>query len=67
MQAARGEILGKNKIPDAQELNQVEVAEALVAQAIEKANTFFTTKWMAYQKLAEATPMKIFNSYKPVE
>ena len=67
MQAARGEILGKNKIPDAQELNQVEVAETLVAQAIEKANTFFTTKWMAYQKLAEATPMKIFNSYKPVE
>ncbi len=67
MQAARGEVLGKNKIPAAQELNQVEIAEVLVAEAIQKANTFFTTKWMAYQKLAEATPMKIFKDYKPVE
>ena len=67
MQAARGEVLGKNKIPAAQELNQVEIAEVLVAEAIQKANTFFSTKWVTYQKLAEATPMKIFKEYKPVE
>ncbi|GAB2841759.1 WD40/YVTN/BNR-like repeat-containing protein [Ferruginibacter profundus] len=67
LQTARGAITSKNKIPDAQEINQVEIAEALIAQAVEKANTFFTTKWMAYQKLAEATPVKIFKEYKVVE
>jgi len=67
LQAARGQILGKEKIPDAQEINQVEIAENLIAQAVEKANTFFSTKWMAYQKLAEATPVKLFKEYKPVE
>jgi hypothetical protein len=60
-------VLGKNKIPDAQELNQITIAETLIAQAVEKANTFFTTKWADYQKLAEGTPMKIFKEYKAVE
>jgi photosystem II stability/assembly factor-like uncharacterized protein len=67
LQTARGEVLGKNKIPDAQELNQITIAETLIAQAVEKANTFFTTKWADYQKLAEGTPMKIFKEYKAVE
>ena len=67
LQAAQGEILGKNKIPDAQEMNQVEIAEILITQAVEKANTFFTTKWVAYKKLAEATPLQLFPEYKTVE
>ncbi len=67
LQTAIGQVLGKNKIPDAQEVNQVEIAEALISQAIEKANIFFSTKWKAYQKLVEAMPVKIFKDYKPVE
>lgn len=67
LQTARGAVLSKNKIPDAQETNQIEIAESLIAQVIEKTNTFFTTKWAAYQKLAEATPVKIFKEYKAVE
>jgi photosystem II stability/assembly factor-like uncharacterized protein len=64
---ARGEIINKNKIPDAQEINQVEIAEKLIAQAIVKANTFFTTQWAAYQKLVEGTPLKTFKEYKTIE
>jgi len=67
LQTARGAVLSKNKTPDAQEINQIEIAETLIAQAIEKTNAFFTTKWVAYQKLAEATPVKIFKEYKAVE
>ena len=67
MQAARGEVIGKNKIPDAQEINQIEIAEVLVAQAVEKTNTFFTTKWVVYQKQADGTPMKIFKEFKAIE
>ena len=67
LQTAAGQIMGKNKIPDAQEINQVEIAENLVNQAIEKTNTFFTTKWVSYQKLVEAMHVQLFKEYKPVE
>ncbi len=67
LQTARGEVLGKNKIPDTQEINQIEIAETLVAQAVEKANVFFTTKWADYKKQAEATPMNVFKEYKAIE
>jgi photosystem II stability/assembly factor-like uncharacterized protein len=67
IQNATGQILGKNKIPDAQEINQVDIAEHLVNQAIEKTNTFFITKWIGYQKLVEAMHVQIFKEYKPVE
>ena len=67
LRTARSEVLGKNKIPDAQEINQIEIAEALVAEAVQKANTFFGSHWAGFQKLAEITPMKIFKEYKKVE
>jgi uncharacterized coiled-coil protein SlyX len=67
IQAAAGQVLGKNKIPDQQEINQVEIAENLIGQAIEKTNSFFTTKWMDYQKLVESLRLQIFKEYKPME
>jgi hypothetical protein len=67
LHTAKRAVLSKNKIPDAEEINQIEIAEALIAQAIEKTNSFFTTKWLSYQKLAEATPVKVFKEYKAVE
>jgi hypothetical protein len=67
LQDARGEIINKNKVPDAQEIGLVEMVETLTAQAVEKTNAFFNTKWTDYKKQAEATPLKIFKEYKPVE
>lgn len=67
LQTARREILDKNKTPDAQEINQVEIAEKLVSETVEKANAFFTTKWKDYKKLAENTPIKMFKEIRPVE
>ncbi|MGF2411793.1 WD40/YVTN/BNR-like repeat-containing protein [Ferruginibacter sp.] len=67
LRTARSEVLGKNKIPDAQEINQIEIAETLVGEAVEKANTFFTGKWNDYKKLAASTPMNVFGEYKAVE
>jgi hypothetical protein len=67
IQDARSEITGKNKIPAAQEFALIEIAESLVAETIQKTNTFFNGKWIAYQKLADATPMKLFKEYKTME
>jgi len=67
LQTARGSVLSKNKIPDAEEMNQVVIAETLVAKAVEKTNAFFTGKWQEYKKLVEAMPVKIFQEYKTIE
>lgn len=64
---ARQEVMGKNKIPDQQEIRMTEEAEGLVSEAVQKTNEFFNSKWKSYQQQAEATPMKIFKEYKPVE
>jgi len=67
LQDARSEITGKNKIPAAQEFALIEIAESLVVETIQKTNSFFTGKWVAYQKQADATPMKLFKEYKMME
>ena len=67
IQEARGEVMNKIKIPDAQEFGLIEMAEGLVADAIKKANDFFNGKWKAYQKQADATPIKLFKDFKPLE
>ncbi len=64
---ARFEVLGKAKIPDAQEERMAADAEALVAEAVKKANAFFTGRWREYQQQAEATPLKLFKEVKLVE
>ena len=67
LREARSEIMRKNKIPDAQEFGLIEMAESLVAAALQKANNFFSGPWKKYQQQAEATPMKIFREFKPLE
>ena len=64
---ARQEVLGKTKIPDAQEIRLTEEAEGLVAEAVQKTNNFFNSIWKVYQQQVENTPMKLFKEYKPVE
>ena len=67
LREARSEVMRKSKIPDAQEFGLITMAEGLVAEAIQKANSFFNGKWMQYQQQANATPMKIFKDFKPLE
>ena len=64
---ARGEVTGKDKIPDAQEFGLINIAESLVAEALQKTNNFFNGRWKEYQKQADATPMKLFKEYKALE
>lgn len=64
---ARNEVMGKTKIPDAQELRLAEEAESLVNEAVQKANAFFSGPWVQYQQLAESTPRKIFKEFKVIE
>jgi len=63
LQEARSEVMGKAKIPDAQEFALIEIAESLVAETIKKTNAFFTGKWLAYQQQAAATAMPLFKEY----
>lgn len=67
LQEARGNILGKNVAPSAQEERLVAEAEQQVNALIAKANTFFTTTWVGYQKLVETSPVKLFKEYKNIE
>jgi hypothetical protein len=60
-------VLGKNKIPDAQEVGLIEMAEQVVLEAIQKANRFFNGKWKLYRQQADVTPMKIFKDFKELE
>ena len=64
---ARGEIFGKTKIPDAQEIRMTEEMEQLVNEAVQKANTFFTGPWQQYKKQADTTPVKIFKDFNKIE
>ena len=57
---ARRTIMGKEAAPASNEEQLVTQAETLTQQAIQKIDTFFNTKWPAYRKQVEATPMKLF-------
>ena len=64
---ARNEVLGKTKIPDAQEISLIEEAELLADKAVKKTNEFFKGPWVQYQKQTESTPRKLFREYKDIE
>ena len=64
---ARGEVFGKTKIPDAQEVRITEELEGLVNEVVQKTNTFFKGPWQLYKKQADNTPVKLFNEYKEIE
>ena len=67
LREAKGEVLGKIKIPDAQEFNLIEIAEGSVDEAIKKTNMFFNGKWKDYQQQADNTPMKSFKDFMSIE
>lgn len=67
MQEARMAITSKDKIPDAQELAAVTLAETLVAEAVKKTNDFFKTKWKDYEKQVSKNPVSLFKEYKDLQ
>jgi hypothetical protein len=64
---ARGEVTGKTKIPDAQEIRITEEMEGLVNDAVKKTNAFFSGPWQLYKIQADSTPVKLFKEYKQIE
>ena len=57
-------ISGKNIVPSQQEELLVEKAQGKIAEAVSKINTFFTTKWKAYQTLIENNKINLFKEFK---
>lgn len=66
LQQASASIASKPLIPGKQEEMLVERAEGLIKDAIQKINSFFDTKWKAYRKQSEETPIKMFKDYSPL-
>lgn len=67
LQEARSNITRKNSMPGAQEDRLVAEAETQVAELMQKGNSFFNGPWKMYQKLVEASPVKLFKDYKTME
>lgn len=53
--------------PGRNEENTLKIAEDAIAEAVQKVNTFFESKWADYQKLVESTQVKLFKEYKPIQ
>lgn len=67
LQNASSDITGKIAAPTAQTERLVTEAENAVKESLKKINEFFDGKWKEYRKLAEATPVKLFKDYKPID
>jgi hypothetical protein len=60
-------IMGKRTVPGAQEEQAVKVADNMVQQAVDKVNAFSAGPWQNYRKLAESTPVKLFEDFKELK
>ena len=61
---ALNNISDKNIAPSKQEDLLVEKAEGKIAEAVTKINSFFSTKWKAYQTLIENNKVDLFKNFK---
>jgi hypothetical protein len=64
LQSAQQSIGSKMVIPGAQEETMVVNAEKAVADAVQKINTFFDSKWKDYRQQVEGTKVNLFKDYK---
>jgi len=64
IQEARSAVTSKEKIPGAQEMAAVELAETLVQEAVKKTNRFFSTQWKQYEKQVNNNPVSLFTDFK---
>lgn len=64
---ARFTVLGKSSMPGVQEERLIIDAENMVSTVLKNANRFFDGAWKGYRILAEASTIKMFKDYKPIE
>ena len=64
--AVRQNVVGKDAIPGPQEEKLYKDAADFVNDVLKKGNDFFEGKWKIYRAYAEATPVKLFKDYKPI-
>jgi hypothetical protein len=64
---ARYTVLGKSAMPGAQEERLIVDGENMVTKVLIRANKFFDGAWKGYRSLAEASTIKMFKDYKPIE
>ncbi|HMT75951.1 MAG TPA: hypothetical protein PKA77_17895, partial [Chitinophagaceae bacterium] len=62
LQVARVEVMGKMSAPTTQTERLMKEAEDEIEKTIQTISTFLGTKWAAFRKQAEATPMKLFKN-----
>ena len=67
LQQAQQYIGSKMVVPGKQEETLVKNAEDAVMDAIQKINSFFSTKWSEYRQQVEGTKVNLFKEYKPIE
>lgn len=65
-QQALSAITSKAVIPGRQEEMLIDRSEDLIKEAVQRINLFFDTKWKAYRKQVEETPIKLFKEYSPL-
>jgi hypothetical protein len=62
----RRNVFNKTTVPGEQEERLFTEVTELVNQALKKGNNFFEGKWKAYRAYMEATPVKLFKDYTPI-
>ena len=62
----RRNVFNKTTVPGDQEEKLFTEVTELVNQALKKGNDFFDGKWKTYRAYMEATPVKLFKDYTPI-
>ena len=66
IQQAMQYITSKAVTPGEQEMALVQMAEEGIAQAVDKANHFYSGHWKKYQQQVNSTDINLFTDYKPL-
>jgi hypothetical protein len=67
MQEAQNYIMSKSVAPGAQEEQLVKNAEAMIAAAVKRINSFYASQWNNYRSQVEHTKIDLFTDYKPID
>jgi hypothetical protein len=67
MQEAQNYIMSKSVAPGAQEEQLVKNAEAMIAAAVKRINSFYVSQWNNYRSQVEHTKIDLFTDYKPID
>jgi hypothetical protein len=67
MQTAQQYITAKSVAPGPQEEQLVKNAEDMINAALQRINSFYATRWLAYRKHVENTKINLFKDYQPIQ